>query len=243
MSSNIAQKAVAVLLRGQGCANSLKTLLQNNKSSSVSTEQLINTILNSFSLALSFVDSPNHLPHNESSLQNMTSHVPQRPSKKKNYGAEGLVFYRDESPTPRDDGFTWRKYGQKTIKTSPHQRSYYICRAGPSHKLGRHVLVAPDMIQDSPPVYRTTYVGKHVCKDFAVHDDTYGSEMIKFDQVVSKSVMPQLATIEEQEITMEDEATDHIMNQEGDINDFLVDDDQFWATQFPPFSLEDLMFF
>ncbi|EFH64766.1 predicted protein [Arabidopsis lyrata subsp. lyrata] len=241
MSSNIAQKAVAVLLRGQGCANSLKTLLQNNKSSSVSTEQLINTILNSFSLALSFVDSPNHLPHNESSLQNMTSHVPQRPSKKKNYGAEGLVFYRDESPTPRDDGFTWRKYGQKTIKTSPHQRALYICAYAKDQNCNAKKRV--QMIQDSPPVYRTTYVGKHVCKDFAVHDDTYGSEMIKFDQVVSKSVMPQLATIEEQEITMEDEATDHIMNQEGDINDFLVDDDQFWATQFPPFSLEDLMFF
>ncbi|CAE5963138.1 unnamed protein product [Arabidopsis arenosa] len=241
MSSNIDQKAVAALLRGQGCANSLKTLLQNNKSSSVSTEQLINTILNSFSLALSFVDSPNHVPHNESFLQNMTSHVPQRSSKKKNYGAEGLVFYRDESLTPRDDGFTWRKYGQKTIKTSPYQRSYYICAYAKDQNCNAKKRV--QMIQDSPPVYRITYVGKHVCKAFAVHDDTYGSELIKFDQVVSNSVMPQLATIEEQEIIMEDEATNNIMNQECDINDFLVDDDQFWATQFPAFSSEDLMFF
>ncbi|CAA0319546.1 unnamed protein product [Arabidopsis thaliana] len=241
MFSNIDQTAVAALLRGQGCANSLKRLLENHKLSSDSTEPLIYTILNSFSLALSFVDPPSLLPHNESSLQNMTSHVLQRSSKKKYYGAEDLEYYRDESPTPRpDDGFTWRKYGQKTIKASPYQRCYYRCTYAKDQNCNARKRV--QMIQDNPPVYRTTYLGKHVCNAFAVHNDTYGSEMIKFDQVVSESVMPQLATIDEQAIIMEDEAIDHIMNQECDINDFSVDDDPFWASQFPPFSSEDMMF-
>lgn len=93
-------------------------------------------------------------------------------------------------------------------------------------------------------MYRTTYVGKHVCKapDFAVNDDKYGSEIIYFDQAVSEPVMPQLATIEHQEIAMEDKDADHIMNHECDINDFLVDDDQFWASDFPPLSPGDVMF-
>lgn len=79
MSSNTDHKDVAALLHGQGCANSLKKLLENREISSVSTEPLINTILDSFSLALSFMDFP---PHHESSFINMAGHVPQRSSKK-----------------------------------------------------------------------------------------------------------------------------------------------------------------
>ena len=67
--------------------------------------------------------------------------------------------------------------------------------------------------------------------------------MIRFDQVVPEPIMPQLTTIDHQVITVEENSAEHIMNQECDINDFSVDDDPFWASQFPPFSSEDIMFF
>ncbi|VYS50203.1 unnamed protein product [Arabidopsis thaliana] len=241
MFSNIDHKAVAALLHGQGCANILKTVLDNCEISSVSTEPLINTILDSFSLALSSVNSPNRQPHHESSSRDMAGLVPQRSSKKKICGVKGLEIYRDDSPNPRlDDGFTWRKYGQKTIKTSLYQRCYYRCAYAKDQNC--YATKRVQMIQDSPPVYRTTYLGQHTCKAFGVHDNTYGSEMINFDQVVSESVMRQLATIGEQAVLMEDEAN-HIMNQECDINDYLVDDEVFWGNEFPLFSSEDLMLF
>ncbi|KAG7586013.1 WRKY domain [Arabidopsis thaliana x Arabidopsis arenosa] len=245
MVSNIDHKAMEALLRGQGCANSLKILLENGKISSVSTEPLINTILDSFSLVLSFVDSPNPPPYHESSSQNMARPMPRRSSKEKLCGAQDLLNYRDDSPTPcSNDGFAWRKYGQKTIKTSPHQRCYYRCTYAKDQNCNATKRV--QKIKDNPPVYRTTYMGKHVCTASVGHDDTHSSKMIQFDQVVSELVMPQLTTIDHQVITMEDKVTDYIpINDylECDINDFLVDDDQFWATQFPPFSSEDLMFF
>ncbi|KAL1223157.1 putative WRKY transcription factor 64 [Cardamine amara subsp. amara] len=246
MFSYIDYKAVEALLHGQGCANNLKTLLENREISSVSIQPLVNTILDSFSLALSSMNSPNPPPYHESSFQYMASHVSRRSSKKKVYGAEGLENYRDDSPTPRpDDGFSWRKYGQKTIKTSPHQRSYYRCTYAKDHNCNASKRV--QKIKDNPPVYRSTYVGKHVCKApaFAVNDDAYGSEMIQFDQVVSEPVMPQLATIDHQAIAMEDQGTDHmvhIINQDCDINDSLVDDEPFWASYFPPLPTGDLIF-
>ncbi|KAG7589113.1 WRKY domain [Arabidopsis suecica] len=155
MSSKIDHKAVAALLHGQGCANILKTVLDNREISSVSTEPLINTILDSFSLALSSLNSPNPPPHHQFSSQNMAR--PQKSSKKKICGIEGLDNYRDDSPSPPpDDGFTWRKYGQKTIKTSLYQRCYYRCAYAKDQNSNATKRV--QMIQDSPPVYRTTYL-------------------------------------------------------------------------------------
>ncbi|KAL1215275.1 putative WRKY transcription factor 64 [Cardamine amara subsp. amara] len=233
MSSYIDQKAVAALFHGQ-VANSLKTLLENHEISPVAIEPFINTIHDSFSLALSSIYSPN-----------MASHVPRRSSKKTNYGAEDLETYTVDSPTPRaDDGFTWRKYGQKKIKASPHHRCYYRCNAKHQNCRAKKQV---QKIEDSPPMYRATYLGKHDCKAPAsvVNDDTDGSKMIKLDQVVSEPVMPQLATIDHQAIAMEDQTTDHIMNQDCDINDFVVDvdEDQFWASPYHPFSPGNFVFF
>ncbi|EOA33927.1 hypothetical protein CARUB_v10021420mg [Capsella rubella] len=229
MFSNIDHKALAALLHGQGCANNLKTLLDNREISSVLIEPLINTILDSFSLALSFVDSPTPPQLLESSsCQNMAALVHQRSSKKDH-----------ESPNPRpDDGFAWRKYGQKTIKTSVHQRSYYRCAYAKDRNCNATKRV--QMIKDSPPVFRTSYMGQHTCKAFEVYDETYGSEMIQFDQVKSELVMP--TSTDHQAITIDDKARDHTMNQGCDINDFLVDYDQFWQNEFPSFSYGDTVF-
>lgn len=55
-----------------------------------------------------------------------------------------------------DDGFRWRKYGQKAVKNSPFPRSYYRCTAATCGVKKR-----VERSSDEPGVVITTYEGQH----------------------------------------------------------------------------------
>ncbi|KAJ0231053.1 WRKY domain-containing protein [Hirschfeldia incana] len=201
-----ADKAIEALLRGQESANRLKTVLEDQRTSSVSIEPLFDTLLDSFSFALSLFASSNTQPHCES-YQSKATPVMSRKSPKK-------CYYRCAYSKDRNCNATKRV----------------------------------QQIQDSPSVYRTTYVRKHVCEVnifSELNDDiANGSNMIRFDtldQAMPDPVMPQPVQVEQDAIAIEED-TDQIMNLEFDTNELLVDvDDELWAYQFPPFSPGDLL--
>ncbi|XP_062232515.1 transcription factor WRKY45-2-like [Phragmites australis] len=62
---------------------------------------------------------------------------------------------------PPDDGYTWRKYGQKDILGSRHPRSYYRC----THKnyYGCEAKKKVQRLDNDPFVYEVTYCGNHTC--------------------------------------------------------------------------------
>ncbi|CAH8353739.1 unnamed protein product [Eruca vesicaria subsp. sativa] len=242
--SNGVEKAVEALLRGQESAYRLKTVLEH--SSSAPTEPLCETVLDSFSFALSLFASSNR----ESSRSKATTPVVARKSPKKTgNGEDGPEHYRDDSPNPiHDDGFSWRKYGQKKIKTSSHQRCYYRCAYAKDRNC--EAMKRVQQIQDSPPVYRTTYVRKHICEAnaFLLPNDEIanGSNMIRFDtfdQAMSEFFRPQLTPVEQEAIVNQGEdGTDQTMDLECDSNEFLLDDEQSWRYQIPPCSPGNFMF-
>ncbi|KAG2313945.1 hypothetical protein Bca52824_017067 [Brassica carinata] len=236
-------KAVEALLLGQESAYCLKTVLEHP--GSVPTEPLFDTVLDSFSFALSLFASSNTHPHHQSS-QNKATPVARKSPKKNNCGEDGLDHYIHDSPNPVcNDGFSWRKYGQKKIKTLSHQRCYYRCAYDKDRKCNATKRV--QQIQDSSSVFRTTYVGKHICEVNAFlqlnNDISNGSKMNRFDkidQAMPESIMPQLVQVEQEATIIK--GTDQIMNLECGSNEFLMDDEQFWGYQFPPCSPGNFMF-
>ncbi|KAE9601506.1 hypothetical protein Lal_00040658 [Lupinus albus] len=55
-----------------------------------------------------------------------------------------------------DDGYRWRKYGQKAVKNSPYPRSYYRCTTA-----GCGVKKRVERSSDDPTTVVTTYEGQH----------------------------------------------------------------------------------
>ncbi|CAH9129526.1 unnamed protein product [Cuscuta epithymum] len=68
-----------------------------------------------------------------------------------------VAFMTKSEADNLDDGYRWRKYGQKAVKNSPFPRSYYRCTA-PSCGVKKRV----ERSSQDPSTIVTTYEGTHI---------------------------------------------------------------------------------
>ncbi|KAL3622037.1 DNA binding domain [Castilleja foliolosa] len=71
---------------------------------------------------------------------------------------------------PPEDGYTWRKYGQKEILGSTYPRSYYRCTHQKLYDCPAKKQV--QRLEDDPFTFEVTYRGTHACHVFSTAPST-----------------------------------------------------------------------
>ncbi|XP_031484810.1 transcription factor WRKY19-like [Nymphaea colorata] len=73
-----------------------------------------------------------------------------------------------------DDGYAWRKYGQKDILGSGHPRNYFRC----THKLDQGCPAQKQVqkLDHDPSLIQVTYMGSHTCKLTRVIQEMDGAD-------------------------------------------------------------------
>uniref|UniRef100_M8BC02 Putative WRKY transcription factor 41 n=1 Tax=Aegilops tauschii TaxID=37682 RepID=M8BC02_AEGTA len=72
--------------------------------------------------------------------------------------------------TPENDGFHWRKYGEKKILNAVFPRSYYRCGYSDEHRCPAKKVVQQQNNND-PPVFMVTLMNDHTCSSLFPAND------------------------------------------------------------------------
>ncbi|KAA8540010.1 hypothetical protein F0562_026702 [Nyssa sinensis] len=176
------------LTQGRELAKQLQLQLHLNLSSSHETrELLLHNILKSYEKALSMLkfngtvaepspsgvgigmsDSPRSLsgsPHSEDSDRDFKDHERNDNSRKRKsmprWTQQVQVCPGTGLEGPLDDGYSWRKYGQKDILGAKYPRGYYRC----SHRNVQGCLATKQVQRsdEDPTIFEITYRGRHTC--------------------------------------------------------------------------------
>ncbi|KAK9070006.1 hypothetical protein SSX86_010404 [Deinandra increscens subsp. villosa] len=153
-------KAIQELTQGQIYTNRLHEMIGQSETIESKLELVDHTLVIS--------TSPNNWDDqtSEDSIESVKSMIPvktRRGCYKRRKSCSELV---NVTFNLVDDGYAWRKYGQKMILNSKHPRHYYRC----SHKYEQGCLATKQvqMTEDEPPKYRITYHRRHTCRDLQI---------------------------------------------------------------------------
>ncbi|KAL0447768.1 UNVERIFIED_CONTAM: putative WRKY transcription factor 53 [Sesamum latifolium] len=104
-------------------------------------------------------------PRSETLNKNCSDHQDYSTSKKRKLQPTWTEQVRVNSENglegPTDDGYSWRKYGQKDILGAKYPRSYYRC----TYRLVQNCWATKQVQRsdDDPTIFEITYKGTHTC--------------------------------------------------------------------------------
>nr|WCL15221.1 WRKY680 [Atractylodes chinensis] len=109
----------------------------------------------------------NGRPHNDDSDTKDSNH--KDASRKKKSSSSSILKWKQQVKVsleiglevPPNDGYMWRKYGQKEILNAKYPREYYRCTYRNTH--GCCATKQVQRSSDDPSIFEITYLGKHTC--------------------------------------------------------------------------------
>ncbi|XP_011093555.1 probable WRKY transcription factor 41 [Sesamum indicum] len=184
------KSVISVLTQGKELANELKKQLHPTATSNEACDSLLENILSSYENALRLLNcmallgnggDPSQIgvsnflgsaysiegsPRSEVSEHSSKDHQPHRVVSKKRktlprWSEQVRVCSETGSEGQLDDGYNWRKYGQKDILGANHPRAYYRC----THRKTQGCLATKQVqrADEDPSIFEVIYSGKHSC--------------------------------------------------------------------------------
>ncbi|KAK9069635.1 hypothetical protein SSX86_011539 [Deinandra increscens subsp. villosa] len=111
----------------------------------------------------------NGRPHNDHSISDTMDSSQKDASRKKKSSGSSIVKWKQQVKVsleiglevPPNDGYMWRKYGQKEILNAKYPREYYRCTYRNTH--GCCATKQVQRSSEDPSIFDITYLGKHTC--------------------------------------------------------------------------------
>ncbi|KAL2549935.1 putative WRKY transcription factor 70 [Forsythia ovata] len=162
------KRLIGELVKGKKIGAQLQTLLKNN--GSVSAEDLAVKILRSFTETLSVLSSNEtsqiYGDGGDTGASACSEESEKKPARVKDrrgcYKRRRTSDSRKTVSPTKEDGYAWRKYGQKNILNTEYPRCYYRC----TYKYeGCKATKQVQRIKEDPILYQTTYFDHHTCTD------------------------------------------------------------------------------
>lgn len=134
--------------------------------------------------------------HDEQNQQKTKKQLKPKKTNQKRQREPRFAFMTKSEVDHLEDGYRWRKYGQKAVKDSPFPRSYYRCTSA-SCNVKKRV----ERSYTDPSIVVTTYEGQHNHPSPLLPRPTLGGVPHAGNGVVGSSLgMPMPATFSQQQL-------------------------------------------
>ncbi|XP_076948436.1 WRKY DNA-binding transcription factor 70-like [Bidens hawaiensis] len=172
-------RLIETLIRGRESTKRLQSLLNQkvNVDGSVSAEELLMEILGSFTSGISMLNSsvsgeiyeiPATTVENIPEVYAGKKPAPVVKDGRGCYKRRRTIDSHVTISATMEDGYVWRKYGQKEILNSKSPRCYFRCTHKNVH--GCKALKQVQKLEDESNMYHITYLGHHTCPTFTNHE-------------------------------------------------------------------------